>query len=74
MIAETDTRAPTVEGDEPRHSPAGVARAYRRASYFSYDDEQIFLDLLRGRAAEEDRRRFVAGLRRLGGGRVKDQS
>lgn len=74
MIADTDARVLTVEGDESRYSPTGVALRSSRAAGFSYDDEQIFLDLLRGRAAEEDRRRFVAGLRRLDDGRVKDES
>lgn len=74
MIADTDVRALTVEGDEPRYSPTGVARRSSRAVGFSYDDEQIFLDLLRGRAAEEDRRRFVVGLRRLDGSRATSDS
>lgn len=35
---------------------------------FVYDAGQIVLELMRVRAAEEERRRFVAGLRRLDGG------
>ena len=61
-----DTKALTF-GDRA----AGIAPARPRGAAagppaeFVYDNGQIMLELLRGRAAEEERWRFVEGLRRL---------
>jgi len=62
---------PAGVGEEAPHadlSGAGAVKASPPAD-FVHDNGQILLELLRGRAAEEERRRFVTGLRRLRDGR-----
>ena len=52
-------------GEQTPDAPgAGKARA---PAYAAYDNGEIMLELLRARSAEEGRRRFVEGLRRLRG-------
>jgi hypothetical protein len=66
MDTKALTGGPTAEGTamtRPRGAGAGAARS---PAEFVYDNGQIILELLRGRAAEEERWRFVEGLRRLG--------
>ena len=65
---EMDTKALTFGGTAAGTAPAGPqgAAATRPPAEFVYDNGQIMLELLRGRAAEEERWRFVEGLRRLG--------
>lgn len=52
------------EEQQPRHPRAGGVGKAGPPAEFIYDNAQILLELLRGRAEKEDRRRFVAGLRR----------
>jgi hypothetical protein len=56
-------------GDEVRGPGSSVAVTGKAGppADFVYDSGQIILELLRGRAEEEDRRRFVEALRRLRG-------
>ena len=62
-----DTKALTLGGTAAGTAPAGPRGvATRSPAEFVYDNGQIMLELLRGRASEEERSRFVAGLRRLG--------
>lgn len=61
----TDTGAGGV-GDERNRVQSAAAECKARPPVdFVYDNGQIMLELLRGRAAEEERRGFVEGLRRL---------
>ena len=57
-------RAMIGDGATDSCTPAAGQKLRRPANYNS-DDEQVFLDLLRRQAEEEDRRRFVTALRRL---------
>jgi hypothetical protein len=64
----TQTNAPARAGGEDSHpapSTAGARKAPPTA--FVYDNGEIMLELPSARAAEEARRRFVEGLRRLRG-------
>jgi hypothetical protein len=64
MNTETRLDEERGEGDLPADRRRRAAPACAPAE-FVYDGGQIMLELLRGRAAEEERRRFVAGLRRI---------
>jgi hypothetical protein len=66
---KTEARGPACVGEgERRPGPRGAnAVVASPPAEFVYDNGQILLELLRSRAAEEERRRFVTGLRRLGG-------
>jgi hypothetical protein len=69
MMTERD--GPGGAGEEERHPAlrASAAGTAQPPAEFVYDNGEILLELLRGRAAEEERRRFAAGLQRLGDGR-----
>lgn len=54
----------------PQGQSTARARKARPPVAFVHDNGQILLKLLRGRAKEEDRRRFVMSLRRLRGAAV----
>jgi hypothetical protein len=54
---------------------AAVNDRLRPPAVFVYNDGQIMLELLLARAEEEDRRRFITGLRRPdGSGDARDDS
>ena len=58
----------TVDEKRPNQRPgeAGAGKGQPPAD-FVYENGQIMLELLHRRAAEEERRSFVEGLRHLGG-------
>lgn len=63
---KTETEAHPAAAEHTLPAPPGeVSGKSRPPAPFVYDNGQIMLELLRGRAEEEERRRFVAGLRRL---------
>jgi hypothetical protein len=65
MNTETEAHPAAAEETRPAAPPREVSGKSRPPDPFVYDNGQILLELLRGRAEEEERRRFVAGLRRL---------
>lgn len=68
MKTEMNTETTLDEGRGGDGLPAGRRQRVVPAcapAEFIYDSGQIMLELLRGRAAEEERLRFVAGLRRM---------
>ena len=67
MLPETNTPADAGGEDSPTDSSKAVAGGALPPAEFVYDNGQIMLELLRGRAAEEARRRLVEGLSRLRG-------
>ena len=68
MITEMSATAGVGEEvTSPDKSGAGTCKGLTPAD-FVYDNGQILLELLRGRADVEDRRRFISSLRRLHGG------
>ncbi len=68
MRAEKNAQSGAAMWAPPGAKPAANSHA-RPLGAIVYDSGQILLELLQRRAAEEERRRFVAGLRRLDDGR-----
>ena len=65
MIAAIISRAEVGEEEDVPAAPQLNGGGARRPASYNADAEQIFLDLLRRRADEEDRRHFVTSLCRL---------
>jgi hypothetical protein len=66
----TTAETTVIAGGEGRLARLAEVSADRRArppADFVYENGQIILELLRRRAAEEERRSFIEGLRRLDG-------